>query len=1241
MFSNAKLAGMPHVFTSNGFLHFASTQGEYYIGVDTVRDVTVDHWRSCMTWPQIPANFTLDYYFTATNWTSPSGYTVPVRAEVTGISNGRNFHHIYDYFDFQPNIVFRDEDFETPPGVVCHGQMYNKPLPTIPNNFYYREEMVVGGQYYETADIWYDGARQLVRLDRTTPFQTSRVQTLHPTTEIYDFNRGIEYIIDKVLGNCTAFPINNQTFAARENMTIFRQNNSYVLGMRSPTRFLDLDSSFQYTGQRDARGIRCNVFSSTRNDFPVPNNGPHFAILEYYFAADQLSEFPGGPLIEHDVPILLNLQIPDMNIKTTYNFVEFHSQEAPDISAFDVSMCYSDSQKLQFTVQFQGTYQPNVYERLVIASHKALTETMSVVPLRIQNLYLTPGPSSFHVTTTLLDISPPEVQFTLVGGPPILGPLDSIKLGATTGADCARSCLSEFNSCKSFDFCILLSGSTSCLHSSSRNISETLPNYVGATCSRYVRTVMGRPIETSMLTAYNALTFEIYSGQFRFYLPQLGTFTAEAVSLAYGWLQKTTAPILPGQFSSRIEQTNPGERSIFESQIKYDATHKLVLYDAISYDYPYHQTFTIHDFNTGIAYKIDEDIGSCSISHIPVNGFDATRNPKTNGGRGAYLHNVENAAELLGMNMRFQYVGQSTKRGLLCDVFEGQWNLSIPGVTMATLRYYFLHNTWTQLSTSGNDETTRQPVSLDISSAQMDFFTTYNFLDFVDGPFNLNHFDIQKCFPDKQKHIKIDLQGPNNSAANGVFTRRVDFSHEFLNMLVVNTRASPLRFQNIEVTIYLNRIYVLFTIVGKAPAAKHFVRVNSTSDEYDERYSNVASLEDCAQQCQDQISTQCWSFAYCDTQQLCMLKGHKSNSQSPSNCKHFLRTVATSYVEPSLGDLVKKLVNLIAKKKLTIDFFVTDRTVATFTVTRITQDISRVGRQSEATSNFKHFSIRRNAALVGHNEGVRAPVSVDECARECLNSQTFFCQSFDYCYSWGECQFSVSHPEDIPQDVNNDVKFCDMYSRNYVDNFRAVEGLVPVGWTGLTLYNVNTLNMCAQRCLNAVNSTCRAFNFCNSTLTCELMTSHYTYANANTTQATCSHYSREYSDDFTMIENRTMTTGIITSISNTNAHACAQTCIKEDSKLCWAFSSCVGIFPQKYGAYSARIMAGTPCKGGAGSSLMSRQCSTDGSSNYGPGAMAGLGVSMLVVGTFIGVGILYYGHGKFTKRYAGASTFTR
>ncbi|XP_060604426.1 uncharacterized protein LOC132757231, partial [Ruditapes philippinarum] len=101
----------PHILNSRGALHFLKSSGQQYMGKDVVRGISVDHWRSCIYWPQIRANFTLDYYFTVQEWKDAIAYPrIPVRAYVKGVTEDftgavSHVEHYYDYVDFRTEIA--------------------------------------------------------------------------------------------------------------------------------------------------------------------------------------------------------------------------------------------------------------------------------------------------------------------------------------------------------------------------------------------------------------------------------------------------------------------------------------------------------------------------------------------------------------------------------------------------------------------------------------------------------------------------------------------------------------------------------------------------------------------------------------------------------------------------------------------------------------------------------------------------------------------------------------------------------------------------------------------------------------------------------------------------------------------------------------------------------------------------------------------------------------------------------
>ncbi|KAK3090768.1 hypothetical protein FSP39_014480 [Pinctada imbricata] len=120
------------------------------MGQIPIRGVQCDWWQAQVTWPQLESVFTLNYYFTAQTWQTAAGFTdqgtfqvVPVRAEICGLANKtHNFHHIYDYADFQVTLDPLTTVFETPAGVVCPGRVQTRTLPKLKNAFIYREEII-------------------------------------------------------------------------------------------------------------------------------------------------------------------------------------------------------------------------------------------------------------------------------------------------------------------------------------------------------------------------------------------------------------------------------------------------------------------------------------------------------------------------------------------------------------------------------------------------------------------------------------------------------------------------------------------------------------------------------------------------------------------------------------------------------------------------------------------------------------------------------------------------------------------------------------------------------------------------------------------------------------------------------------------------------------------------------------------------------------------------------------------
>ncbi|XP_060577210.1 uncharacterized protein LOC132734483 [Ruditapes philippinarum] len=173
--------------STSGTLNFDKANGLLYKGRKTVRDINCDWWQSCIIWPQ--ANFTLDYYFSAYNWSSPSSpRQVPVLAEILGskymIPQDVPIHHIYEYFDFRNKIWEDNSVFEVPSGLICPGLPITKTVPNLPQTFSFNEE-IISTDGVQSGSVYYDRKAKIIRYLYTSFFSPNLMFV------IQDFNTGI------------------------------------------------------------------------------------------------------------------------------------------------------------------------------------------------------------------------------------------------------------------------------------------------------------------------------------------------------------------------------------------------------------------------------------------------------------------------------------------------------------------------------------------------------------------------------------------------------------------------------------------------------------------------------------------------------------------------------------------------------------------------------------------------------------------------------------------------------------------------------------------------------------------------------------------------------------------------------------------------------------------------------------------------------------------------------------------
>ncbi|KAL4236845.1 hypothetical protein ACF0H5_005231 [Mactra antiquata] len=1257
--------GSYHVFTSGGALHFAKHFGEKYMGNTTVRGIHCDWWRSCLYWPQLRSNFTLDYYFTASDWSAPiQGSPIPVRAVATGLQAKdfelRPFKHYYDYIDFR-TVIADPTVFETPKGVVC-SRKDTKPVPKLPKFYHYRQEIIqdASNKIFQ-ADVWYDKEYRYIRYDYRTASPAPPLNTENPITEIHDFNYGIRYTQDQVTGRCISSSISNSSFDVGENTTIYYVNGTkgYVVHMKDPMQLFYLDSSYAYTGQRYARGLQCNVFTSRRKDYPVPGQGRMTAIFEYYFLADGFQEEPDdGSTSPQNVPVYLEVTIPDLSYHVIYNFVDF-DEEHPETSIFDVSSCYSESSKLQFTVRFPGSYRSGTSGQIIENAGRWFRDTMQVNPIRVQDVRLDYDNSQIYISATLIDRSPYLAQFTFLSGKEIQPQDDKVYQSpdANDVGNCSKLCVTYTGFvCNSFDFCP--QDSNGACRLSKQHIGDGDAVVINSTCNHFSRTVNGpSKVEPSIQDAFAKLKTAVYDGnlQFEVFVNGLDNplkYTAVDISVSFGWLNSKKVPTLTGQFSYHEEITIPEIDAVFNTHVYYDSDFQLVRYDMVNTQ-PSPPLFntdpisTIHDYSSGLAYTLDKTEGNCTIAPIGNTSFDAgsTKNA-------GYVLKMKSPLDLFYLNGTYRYAGQRTIRGILCDVFEdtrtdfryGRNPLNSPAV----FQFYFMSDDWQEMSEDDGSPVRTQPIALIVSSAKGQYTLTYNFYDFSEQQPDLSNFDIRPCYTGSQiRHFLIKFAGQYHPMLD---TNLKQFTKSVQQQLAFETSSSFLRFQDPQITYTDDGyVYYLATMVEQAPYLLDFTKTSNNVAFYaaDKTINNVKTDTDCATLCRNETTFNCESFDFCPSINKCQLsKKHGAQSGSgtqPSQiCDHYSKTVdVVAPIEPSVSTAFIVIKNIIFTRGFNISVY-DDTTGKTgvYHAVLFDEDILRPDSQATTSVNLNHFIPSRGHVMIANPELTIKGLSVDQCASKCLTESTMDCQSFDYCFDTGSCTLSHIHV-DQNLTVRTTHLLCDLYSRTYLDSYTAYPGVSVQTKGDATVSNTYSADFCAQKCSTYQQFQCKSFDFCANSNTCILKRSHILELSKAAVQSNggCSHYSRNYIHDFDVTRSRNFVAKanslVVSNVSSTNL--CAKLCVENSGMNCQGFVFCqssatctiIGVSPSKNrnsisnnktcDLYTRKYFPdGTPY-GAPGKSAPSSS-----SSGYSGGAMAGLAVGMLIPGMVIGAALLYF-----------------
>ncbi|XP_022304410.1 uncharacterized protein LOC111111618 [Crassostrea virginica] len=214
----------------------------------------------------------------------------------------------------------------------------------------------------------------------------------------------------------------------------------------------------------------------------------------------------------------------------------------------------------------------------------------------------------------------------------------------------------------------------------------------------------------------------------------------------------------------------------------------------------------VHDWNEGVAYRMDKVRGNCTVTKIAGSDFDAHSLDAT-------TVRIRTAKEFFYFDKtQYAYEGVKKARGIDCDVWiatRSDW--PSPGSSNSTWEWYFAVNDWIQ--STGHTYDFGMPIQMKLTTDVVSFI--YNIYDYDEEQPSIFDFDISSCFNYTEKQ---DFTFKLNADYHSTVAKNLQlFKYEVLLTVHKWTNLSPLRIQNIAVDYDTNNVIVTLTVLGGAP----------------------------------------------------------------------------------------------------------------------------------------------------------------------------------------------------------------------------------------------------------------------------------------------------------------------------------------------------------------------------------------------------------------------------------------
>ncbi|GFS16006.1 EF-hand domain-containing protein D1 [Elysia marginata] len=502
---------------------------------------------------------------------------------------------------------------------------------------------------------------------------------------------------------------------------------------------------------------------------------------------------------------------------------------------------------------------------------------------------------------------------------------------------------------------------------------------------------------------------------------------------------------------------------------------------------------SIQDYNTGVEYLIAQN--GCKPSPMTKSIFSA---PQKDG-----VMRMKDRLEIMYLKQKFYFSGPKRYREISALSFAGE----IPDTDVRLMAY-----------TTANDNT---PIGLLVKDLDDDGTEIhYNFFEFRNTAYPPNDvkdpFDIRRC-TDSNKINEFDITVTYDTDYTGkiqnweaeiIFSLR-DTTAQLAGCSVLQISSKEYRVDETKKEIQWFGFFLGAIPNIKAAKVVDQVPIKTYENFLSALYNSIQN-GNFAQTIKVGESPSSFSVEVAGKVLRSQGNDYETSAvrQSPLNKFQELNNFCTK----SLGDKKRRLVLNTAYEcaKACLDSKWTECNVFQFSKTskectmsmkESLPTLSRTPGCNFYTLNYlSHFEQFPGEVLLKTDMVLHKQVSSPEvCARQCLNEETFKCESFDFCDDEDRCQLYKTHyydKESSPDFEGEEISGCTHYSRKSLDDFTTI-GSTDLALSGLIEVQAKSLQECAYQCAGD----CAMFSSClsNQGVICKFVT------RANASEATFEH----------------------------------------------------------------------------------------------------------------------------------------